>query len=135
MSSPLHDRIEQAYAQFEEQKKMLGQLEGRVAAVRRTAGPKSRAVSVTVDGSGEIVDIKFPTKAYRTMAPAEFARVLIEAVRDARTQAKEAATAEFQALLPAGMPLLDALTRPVDIDELFQAAGAPPSPADRDRSV
>jgi DNA-binding protein YbaB len=119
----LHDRIEQAYMQFEEQRKALADLPGRVAAVRRTAGPKSRAVSVTVDGSGEIVEIKFPTKAYRTMAPAEFSQVLIEAIKDAQAQARVAATAELQALLPAGMPLLDSLTGPVDIDALLNEAG------------
>lgn len=135
MSSPLHDRIEQAFAQFEEQRTALSQLEGRVATVRRTASPKSRAVSVTVDGAGELVDIKFPTKAYRTMAPAELARVLIDAVRDARVQAREATAAELAMLLPAGMPLLDALSRPVDIDELLDSAGSPPDAADRDRTA
>jgi DNA-binding protein YbaB len=135
VSSPLHDRIERAYAQFEEQRKALSQMQGRVAAVRRTVIPKSRVVSVTVDGGGEIVEIKFPTKAYRTMASAEFAQVLMDAVGEARALAREAATAELQALLPAGMPVLDALTRPVDIDELFERAGSPPGTADRDRSA
>jgi DNA-binding protein YbaB len=110
-------------------------MQGRVAAVRRTVIPKSRVVSVTVDGGGEIVEIKFPTKAYRTMASAEFAQVLMDAVGEARALAREAATAELQALLPAGMPVLDALTRPVDIDELFERAGSPPGTADRDRSA
>ena len=135
MSSPLQDRIQQAYAQLDEQQKALSQVQGRVAAVRRTVTPKSRVVSVTVDGGGEIVEIKFPTKAYRTMASAELAQVLVDAAREARAQVRQAATAELQALLPASMPLLEALTRPVDIDELLDRAGSPPGTADRDRSA
>lgn len=124
MTSPLQDRIEQAYAQIEEQKAAFGQVEGRVAAVRCTASPKSRVVTVTVDGSGDLVDIKFPSKAYRSMAPAEFARVLIDTIRDARGQARDAAAKELQSLLPAGLPILDALNGPVDVDALIGDLGS-----------
>ncbi|MEV4759505.1 YbaB/EbfC family nucleoid-associated protein [Micromonospora sp. NPDC049559] len=116
MTSPLENRIEQAMAEFERHKASVADFEARVADSRTTVTTKNRALSVTVNAQGELVEVKFPTGAYRTMAPAELAGLLVDAVRDAQLQARQQAAQLLQALLPAGVPVLDMLTGPVDFD-------------------
>jgi len=122
MTSPMHDRIEQAYAAFEKQKAAISGLEQAMASAETTVTAKNRAVTVTVDGRGDVVEIKFPTNAYRTMAPAELGNLLVETAKTAREQARETATGMFEALLPARMPLLGVLNGKRGFDEMMDAA-------------
>jgi DNA-binding protein YbaB len=116
MTSPLHNRVEQAMAEFEQQKAAVTEFERDISAARTTVTPKSRAVSVTVDGRGDLAELRFPTRAYRTMAPAELAGLLIDTIRDAQKEARDKAAQMFHSLMPAGSPVLDMLSGPVDFD-------------------
>jgi DNA-binding protein YbaB len=122
MSSPLQNKIEQAYAEFEQQKVAISGFEREVAAAQTTVTAKNRAVSVTVDGRGDLVEIKFPTNLYRTMAPAELGSLLVETTKTARDQARESAADMFRGLVPAGVPVLDMLNGSVDFDEMMREA-------------
>ncbi|RKR86736.1 YbaB/EbfC DNA-binding family protein [Micromonospora pisi] len=122
MSSPLQNRIEQAFAEFEQQKIAISGIERKIEAAKTTVTAKNRAVTVTVDGRGDLVEVKFPTNAYRTMPPAELGSLLVETTKAAREQAREGAAELFQTILPAGMPILDMLNGSVDFDEMMSEA-------------
>ncbi|MFI7609298.1 YbaB/EbfC family nucleoid-associated protein [Micromonospora sp. NPDC049366] len=122
MSSPLNNRFEQAYAEFEEQKNAIAEFERRLAEKASTLTAKNRAVSVTVDGQGDVVEISFPTGAYRKMAPAELGALLVETIDAARTQARAGTTELLDSFLPGGMPAFDLLNSSVEFDEIMSQA-------------
>ncbi|MFG1610224.1 YbaB/EbfC family nucleoid-associated protein [Actinoplanes sp. NPDC049265] len=132
MSSPLQNRLEQAMAEFEQHKTKVAAFEARMADTGATVTTKNRMLSVTVNAQGEPTEVKFLTAAYRTMAPAELGTLVAEAVCAAQREARTKAAGLFAELLPAGVPVLDMLTGPVDFDaamreitEVFDEARQP----------
>ncbi|WP_436535629.1 YbaB/EbfC family nucleoid-associated protein [Actinoplanes sp. HUAS TT8] len=117
MTSPMQNRIEQAMAEFERHRAAMDGFEHRVAEASTTVTAKNRAVAVTVNGKGELSEIRFPVGTYRTMAPAELGRLLVDTIGEAQQQAREKAAQMFESLLPAGLPVLEMLSKPVDFDE------------------
>ncbi|MEU4677723.1 YbaB/EbfC family nucleoid-associated protein [Micromonospora sp. NPDC023737] len=122
MTSPLYDRIEQAYAEFEEKKAAISGVEQQMSGAQTTVTAKNRAVSVTVDGRGDLVEVKFPTNAYRTMAPAELGGLLVETVKSAREEARHKAMKLFESILPPGLPLAGLLRGEKTADQMFDEA-------------
>ncbi|MGW0436562.1 YbaB/EbfC family nucleoid-associated protein [Micromonospora sp. NPDC003197] len=122
MSSPLHDRIDQAYAEFEEKKSAIGDIERQMASAQTTVTAKNRALTVHVDGRGDLVEVKFPTNAYRTMAPAELGNLLVETVKAAREEAREKATSLFESILSPGLPLAGLIKGTTNADQMFDDA-------------
>jgi DNA-binding protein YbaB len=116
MSSPLQNRLEQAMAEFEEHKAKMAGFQARMATTGTSVTSKNRAVRVTVNAQGEPTEVKFLTAAYRTMAPAELGSLIAETTRAAQGDARKKAAGLFAELLPAGVPVLDMLTGPVDFD-------------------
>jgi DNA-binding protein YbaB len=122
MTSPMHDRIEKAYAEFEKKKAAIAEFEQGMSSAQTTVTAKNRALTVTVDGRGDLVEVKFPTNAYRTMAPAELGNLLVETTKTAREQARESAAGVFESLLPSRAPILGMLNRSGNFDEMMQEA-------------
>ena len=122
MTSPLHDRIEQAYADFERQKLALADIKREMSTAQTTITPKNRALTVTVDGRGDVVEIKFPTNSYRTMAPAELGNLLVETIQTAREQAREQSLNAFKSVLPANLPIMDMLNGSTSADDMIREA-------------
>ncbi|MGW4462617.1 YbaB/EbfC family nucleoid-associated protein [Micromonospora sp. NBC_01796] len=122
MSSPLHNQIEQAYAELERSQAALAGVQEELAGAQTTVTSKNRAITVTVDSRGDLVDIKFLTRSYRTMPSAELATLLIETIAEARTKAQAAVAATFQSVLPTGMSALDMINGTVDFEEMMREA-------------
>lgn len=116
VSSPLQNRLEQAMAEFEEHKAKMAGFGAQLAQATTTITSKSRTLSITVNAQGETTEVKFLSGAYRTMAPAELGTLIAETTRAAQDEARRKAASLFAELLPAGMPVLDMLTGPVDFD-------------------
>ncbi|MGH3664208.1 MAG: YbaB/EbfC family nucleoid-associated protein [Micromonosporaceae bacterium] len=109
MSNPLQDRIDQVMADFERSQTAIDSIREELADSTTTVTAKNRAVEVTVDGQGEVTEITFPTKKYRSMAPAELGSLLVETLADARQQAVRRATTLMRTAMPNSGPLLEAL--------------------------
>ncbi|MEV4352709.1 YbaB/EbfC family nucleoid-associated protein [Actinoplanes sp. NPDC049596] len=116
MTSPLHNRLEQVLADFEKRKTAIAGFEQDLRDESTTVTAKNRAVMAVVDGQGQLSEVKFLTNAYRSMAPAELAALVVETVKSAQHQAREKVAAKFQSLLPEGTPSLDIMSGPVDFD-------------------
>jgi DNA-binding protein YbaB len=117
MTNPMHERFEQAMAEFEAKKAAITDFQQNMATAETTVTSKNRAVSATVDGRGEISAIKFVTTSYRTMAPAELANLLVETIRAAQTEAREKTYGMVEGLLPNRLPLREALSGSVNFEE------------------
>ena len=122
MSSPLHNQIEQAYAELERQKDALADVQAQLAGVSTTVTSKNRALTVTVDARGAVTAIKFLTGGYRQMAGPELAGLLIETMDQARNEAMARTVAQFQSILPDSMPLHDMVEGRVDLDGILRDA-------------
>ncbi|MEV4495701.1 hypothetical protein C7C45_32425 [Micromonospora arborensis] len=122
MTSPLHDKIEQAYAEFEQKKLAIAEVKQELSTAQTTVTAKNRALTVIVDGRGDLVEVKFPTNSYRTMAPAELGNLLVETLKTARDQARGQAANAYQKLLPPGLPIKDMLNGTVNFDEMMREA-------------
>jgi DNA-binding protein YbaB len=125
MTSPFYDQIEKRQEQLRRKQEEFAEVEQRLAGVKATATSKNRAVTITVDCHGEIVEIKFRTGAYRSMPGAELARLLMDTIAEARNDAKEAVMDQFAAVLP-DMPLRELMDGRMDFGELMrQRIGLP----------
>ena len=134
MTSPMQNKIEQALADLERQKAAVGRLQQDLADAETTIAPKSRAISVTVDGRGELTGVRFPTTAYRTMAPAELGKLITDTIGEAREQARLKAAEIFAEVMPTGVPVLEMLKGPVDYNSVaarIRAAGDETGPGRR----
>jgi DNA-binding protein YbaB len=107
MTDALFNHISQIQAGIEKQREAAAGLDRDLGDARHTALAKNRAVSVTVDGRGELVEVRFPTSAYRSMAPAELGDLLVTQVAEAQRQARTASMQMMTSLLPSGLGSLD----------------------------
>jgi DNA-binding protein YbaB len=118
MSSPLHNQIEQAYAELERQKEALADVQAAVAGDSTTVTSKNRQLTVTVDARGAVTGIKFLTNGFRQMAGPELAQILVDTMEQAREEAMAKTIASFQAILP-DMPLHDMFDGRMDLDGIL----------------
>ncbi|MEV0135000.1 YbaB/EbfC family nucleoid-associated protein [Dactylosporangium sp. NPDC050688] len=129
MTIPLHNQVEHAMAQLRATQDALDAVQRELSETTTSSTSRNRAVTVTVDGRGEITAITFPTGAHRSMAPAELGELLVETIREARQAASQTAVSLFTPLMPSGTNLGALLDGDLDLDgmiaEALQAATAP----------
>lgn len=96
------EQLEVLMEQYEKQRADLIDTQKRIREISVTVTAPKRTVSVTVS-HGEITDISFPNGAYRSMAPAELASVLMKTIASARRKAINEAAAILQPHMPEGL--------------------------------
>ncbi|PZG14115.1 hypothetical protein C1I95_22405 [Micromonospora craterilacus] len=119
MSTSWHEEIERAYAELERSQEAIAQVQRDMSDRRVTVTAPNRALVVVVDASGTVVDITFPTRAYRSMAGPELGALLIETIAEARQRATDELASMFSALLPDSMPIADLINGTTDIDQMI----------------
>jgi DNA-binding protein YbaB len=135
MTGPFHDQIEKRQEQLRRSQAELAEVQQRLAGVQATATSKNRAITVTVDSQGEVVDIKFRTGAYRLMPGAELSQLLMDTIAAARNDAKTAVIDQFASVLP-DMPLRELMDGRLDFDTLMrQRIGLPDDLADESETM
>jgi DNA-binding protein YbaB len=71
---------------FEQEQAKLADFQRKLAETTTVVDSRNRVMTVTLDGNGELTDIKFNTSAYRSMPPAELGSLILETVQKARMQ-------------------------------------------------
>ena len=102
----MDEATERAYADFTQLGARLTGLRRDLADTRTVVTSRDRGLTVTADATGAIVEIRFLTQAYRSMAGAELAALLVKTMSAAREQAGSAVIQSFQELLP-DLPIAD----------------------------
>jgi DNA-binding protein YbaB len=105
MSSQYDEAVEQLMADYHRQLDQLAEHQRRMSEITATATSQRRSVSVTLGAQGQLIELKFPTDAYRDMAPAELANVIAEVFAAARTQVLKQQRELMTANAPMGMDL------------------------------
>ncbi|MET7424481.1 YbaB/EbfC family nucleoid-associated protein [Dactylosporangium sp. NPDC005555] len=122
MSTSWHEEIERAYAELDESQQAIAQVQHDMTGKQITVTSKNRAITVVTDAQGEVIDIKFNSRAYRSMPAAELSALLVETIGEARRQSLAELASMFSAVLPQSTPILDMLNGTVDMDEMLREA-------------
>ncbi|MEU4339263.1 YbaB/EbfC family nucleoid-associated protein [Micromonospora lupini] len=121
MTNPIDKMTEYAAGAIADHQRAVDEFEKRVEESRTSVTAKNRAVVATVDGRGDLTDLKFPTRAYRAMAPAELSALLVETVAAARDQARAEMNQLVQSVLPTGLAV-NFLNEMVDVNDIIDGA-------------
>ncbi|MGP4017782.1 YbaB/EbfC family nucleoid-associated protein [Saccharopolyspora sp. 5N708] len=135
-----------ALEMFEQEQAKLAEFQRRLAETSTVVESRNHLLTVTLDGNGELSELKFNTTAYRSMAPAELASVITETLQKARAQSLRTMQ-ELMGGPVAGLDINEIATGEADLAavlgkvmepslRLVQEAGGPPAPrrAERDDS-
>jgi YbaB/EbfC DNA-binding family protein len=107
-----------AMTALRERRASLARLRADLGSVSGTATAPRQVVSVTVGPRGRLTDLRFPTGAYRAMAPAELAEVITKTVADAHAQAMARWADLLAPMLPAGLSAEAVLAGTADLNDL-----------------
>ncbi|WP_433697631.1 YbaB/EbfC family nucleoid-associated protein [Nocardiopsis sp. CA-288880] len=86
---------------------------------------KNRLVGAKVDATGELVELKFHTQAYRDMAPTELAAAITEVVNKARSQMAERVTEAYSPFMPDVAGAQEIMNGDLDPLKLLDRLGIP----------
>ena len=87
MSSPHDSALDDLMAEYRIQLGQLNDSYRKMREITATVTAVRQTVKVTVDSKGELVELQFPTHAYKQMAPIELANLLLTTIADARARA------------------------------------------------
>lgn len=96
----LNDETKQLMQTYRQQWGKLQDVQAKMRELSCSATAPRRVVSVTVGYGGVVSDITFPTSAYKRMAPAELAGVILSTMQEAQEQARS----EMADLVSPGFP-------------------------------
>lgn len=121
MSTHYEKMLEDAMAAYQHQRDHFDQTRQDVETATSTATSARREVTATVGRTGELTELSFPTSAYKRMAPAELASVIVQTVSAARQKSVAAAAEMMAPMLPPGISAQDLMSGKVDVNALFSA--------------
>jgi len=113
------DQIQQAMAEFAQQRARLSQARSDLEQLTVSASSKDHLVTVTLGASGEVKEIKFHRTDYAAMAPAELSAVLVETLARAREKAAAGVQEAFGSLAGFGAGLRDSLAGGDELTKIF----------------
>ncbi|WP_028680611.1 YbaB/EbfC family nucleoid-associated protein [Salinispora tropica] len=144
MLTPYDAELSQLRARYRAQRTALGEMQRALAELSATVIGVQRCVQVTVDAYGQLVELGFPTDAYRQMAPQELATAVFAAVTQAQAEARKAASQtlssyqsnnsllelssseeDWSRLIPEDLPGLDELLDSLRGKDIESADSAP----------
>jgi YbaB/EbfC DNA-binding family protein len=123
--APDADDLAAAMDTYHRRRAGLSRLPEAMAGVRATAMAPRQVVSATVGARGEVVEIKFPSNAYRNLPPTELSAVIVRTIEQARQKALQAAAEVLDPLLPPALSARDLLSGTADLERLLHTETRP----------
>jgi hypothetical protein len=121
MASPYEKMLEDALGAYQRQRERLTDVKEKMDSLTSTATSARREVTATVGRTGELTELSFPTSAYKRMAPAELASVIVRTISEARQASIAASAEELAPMLPPGFSAQDMMSGKVDVRALIAA--------------
>jgi DNA-binding protein YbaB len=119
MTTPWDKQIESLMADYQRHRTDALEVGEHLRSTTGTATTGKGLVTAVVGPGGEVRSITFHSRRYRTMAPAELAQLLIDAVEQARGNALDQMAAAMPTVALAGMTYEDMLNGRVDVDAIL----------------
>jgi DNA-binding protein YbaB len=107
MTNPLASQLEEMLNEYQKARTSMQEVQERMRTATVTVKSDNKMVSVSVDARGELTDLTFHTRAYRTMAPAELSKVLLATVTKARAAVMDQLREVMAPVMPKGMSFDD----------------------------
>lgn len=118
MTNPIHNEIERTTAELDQAVAQLTALQEELQTSTYSATDRNRGLTVTVNSTGELAEVRFTSSAYRKMAPAELGQLLVDTTREARAKAMASVMAGLTGILPDSLPIAAMLSGDTALDEL-----------------
>ena len=117
--SPLDDEMNQAVAELKRIRAAADDAEKVMADTSHTLMSKRRLFSVTVDAGGNLTALTFNGEAYRSLAPAELAQLIVDTTKTAREQCMAEAAKAVHEIWPEAGADFDIMNGATNLDDLM----------------
>jgi DNA-binding protein YbaB len=128
MTSAFDSVFSEVMAELEKQRESLAELHKGLNEVNATVRSKRRQVSATVDGRGEIVELKFHGETFRTMPAPDLAKLIVDTIRQAKEEARSQSWESIGEALPDGAEIADVVSGDYDWSNALNEAMTLPEP-------
>jgi DNA-binding protein YbaB len=120
MKASLEQQIEESIAELRATRLAVDEARRLAADATVTEKSKNRMISVTVGSRGDLQALNFHGEAYRSLAPAELAKLIVDAVDRARTKCQQNAMASIQELMPGSTRGLGSASTGLNFDDMVK---------------
>lgn len=117
--NPLDAEMNEAVAKLKEIRAVADEAGKAIADTSQTLMSKRRLFSVTVDAGGGLTALTFNGEAYRTLAPAELAKMIVDTTKEARELCRAEAAKAVHEIWPEGAADFDAMSGATGLDDLM----------------
>ncbi|MGW4826378.1 YbaB/EbfC family nucleoid-associated protein [Amycolatopsis japonica] len=97
-----NDDLQELLQEYQRQRESISEFQRELQEIKATAVAPRQVVKVTVGAQGELVEISFPTGAYKNLPPKEFAEILVTTVDEARQKVLASVVEIMTPRLPDG---------------------------------
>jgi DNA-binding protein YbaB len=108
-AAELEDAMRDIMAEYEKARQDLATAQQQLAGISGKARSKNRMLSVTVDGHGNVSEVKLHGARWRNMPPGELGELIVATIKDAREAAQKEKGAVLGPLMPDGQDLSGAI--------------------------
>jgi DNA-binding protein YbaB len=119
MNGPLGDDLDNAMAKLKEIRAAADGAGRMMADTSYTLMSKRKLLSVTVAANGEVTALTFNGEGYRSLAPAELSKMIIETTNEARKLCMAEASKALQEIWPDGGRDFDLMSAADNIDNMM----------------
>lgn len=99
------EQTEQALARLREDQEKIARASASLASETEEAVSKDRAISAKINAEGELVELKFRTSAYKSMAPAELSAAVMDVIKRAHGRMQARVVEAYAPFAPEGIDL------------------------------
>jgi DNA-binding protein YbaB len=119
MTHAMGEDLNRILNELRQQESTLHEMQRQVSEQTTSVSTRDHAITVTVDGRGEVIALTFNNSRYRRMSPAELGDAIVTVIADARRDAAERAVEVYAPMLPEGVALPGQVDGPLDVSRMF----------------
>jgi DNA-binding protein YbaB len=106
-------------AEYQRAREKSAELYRELSNVTETVTAPRQVVKVTVGQTGGVIDLSFPTQAFKNMPGTDLATVILKTIGQAQAQMQARTAALLAPNLPAGVSAEDLISGKADLDALL----------------
>ncbi|WP_035839346.1 YbaB/EbfC family nucleoid-associated protein [Kitasatospora azatica] len=119
MSESAEQRLNEILAEYRRKRDGVLQMQRQLSSTAATVKSRDRMISVTVDALGTVTALKFESKDYQSMEPAELAALVLDTMQKARDKVRADAKQIMDPFLPRGTAFEDLSSGKLDLARLL----------------
>ena len=116
---PMENEVAAMADELERARRTAEEVRRKVSEITHKATSKNKILTVTVGGQGDLQKLEFRGEAYRSLAPAELSKLIVETVAKARKASQAQAMAGIREVAPQAAMPLDFLKESTSMDEFI----------------